>query len=130
MPRLAKKKAAAETEEFIGLAKRIASLAADKKAKDIAAFDVRGLTLLADVFVLCTATSEPQLKAVFHWVHDELKAAGFAPLRTEGGFKDGWLVIDYGTVIFHIFRERARAFYDLDGMWGDAVALDLGIEAQ
>lgn len=129
MPKLVKKSTVQPDEEFMRKTRRIAFLASDKKAKDIAAYDVRGLTLLADTFVLCTVTSEPQLKAVYHWVHDEMKSEGFAPLRSEGAFQDGWLIIDYGEVIFHIFREKARTFYDMDGMWGDAPQIPLDIES-
>lgn len=128
MPRLTKKSAAKPEEDFVVTTRRIAVLAAGKKAKDIKAYDVRGLTLLADTFVLCSVMSEPQLKAVYHTVHDEMKAVGEGPLRSEGAFQDGWLIMDFGSVIFHIFRESARLFYDLDGMWGDAPAIALNLE--
>jgi len=128
LPRLTKRSTANPEEEFMVTTRHIAVLAADKKAKDIKAYDVRGLTLLADSFVLCSVMSEPQLKAVYHQVHDEMKAAGEGPLRSEGAFQDGWLIMDFGSVIFHIFRERARLFYDLDGMWGDAPGIDLKLE--
>ncbi len=107
------------------VARAIARVAAEKKAKDIKAYDVEGLTLIADSFVLCTVMSEPQQKAVFNSVYEELKEKGITPLSTEGGFQDNWMVMDYGSVVFHIFRQKARDYYDLDGMWGDAPTLDL-----
>lgn len=107
---------------------RIASLADEHKAKDIKAFDVRGLTLVADAFLICSATSEPQLRAIYNAVKEGLKDVGIKQLHSEGTFTGGWLVMDYGTVIFHIFREEARNFYDLDGLWGDAPLIDLGLE--
>ena len=128
MPKLVKKKKSpAEDESFLANAQKMAALAAEKKALDIRAYDVRGLTLVADSFVLCTATSEPQLKAVYNAVHDGMKEIGVAPLHSEGEFRGGWLLIDYGSVIFHVFREQARTFYDLDGLWADAktILLDL-----
>ncbi len=127
MPRLIKKKKSDVDESFLPNTIKIAELAAEKKAKDIKAYDVRGLTLVADTFVLCTATSEPQIKAIFHSVKDGMKSIGVAPLRTEGAFQDGWILMDYGSVIVHVFREKAREFYDLDGLWGDApeIALEL-----
>lgn len=127
MARLLKKKKSPTDESFLPTTHKIAELAAEKKAKDIKAYDVRGLTLVADTFVLCTATSEPQLKAVLNAVKDGMKAIGVAPLRTEGAFSDGWVLLDYGSVIVHVFREKSREFYDLDGLWGDApeVPLDL-----
>ncbi len=99
---------------------RIAELAADKKAHDIRAYNVHGMTLLTDVFVLCTATSQPQMKAVANAIREGMREAGVAPQNTEGNHRGTWLLIDYGEVIVHIFREEARAFYDLDGLWGDA----------
>jgi len=105
---------------------RIAALAAQHKAIDIRAYNLDGLTVVADAFVLCSAASEPQLRAIFNAVREGLREDGFRPLHTEGSFQGGWLVIDYGAVVFHLFREEARVFYDLDGLWADAppMALD------
>ena len=109
-----------DDQSYVPNALRIAELASDKKAKNIKIFDVQGLTLIADAFVICTATSEPQLKAVFNSVKDGMTEIGVKPLRSEGAFHGGWLLLDFGDVLVHIFREEAREFYDLDGMWGDA----------
>ncbi len=127
MPKLVKK--AKDTElDFIANAQRIASIAADFKALGIKALDVRGLTLVADCFVLCSAASEPQIKAIYNGVKDGMKEIGVSPLQAEGAFSGGWLVLDYGTILFHIFKREAREFYDLDGLWGDAPALELDLE--
>lgn len=107
---------------------RIATLADEHKAKEIKTYDVRGLTLVADAFVLCSATSEPQLRAIFNAVKEGMKEVGVKVLHSEGTFGGGWLVMDYGAVIFHIFREEARNFYDLDGLWGDAPLIDLDLQ--
>lgn len=129
MTKLVKKKRKnAEPPEFMPVVLRIANLADEHKAKDIRAFDVRELTLVADAFVVCTATSEPQLRAIFNAVKVGLKEVGVKQLHSEGTFAGGWLVMDYGIVIFHIFREEARAFYDLDGLWGDAPQIDLELQ--
>lgn len=117
----------AELPDFMPVLLHIATLADEHKAKDIKAYDVRGLTLVADVFLLCSASSEPQLRAIFNAVKEGLKDAGVKQLHSEGAFTGGWFVMDYGTVIFHIFREEARNFYDLDGLWGDAPLMDLGL---
>jgi len=108
----------------------IAEFAAEHKAANLRAYDVRDLTVIADAFVICSATSEPHLRAVFNAVKEGLKEMGIAPLRSEGTFNGGWLVVDYGTIIFHIFRVTAREFYDLDGLWGDAPEIELGQEAE
>lgn len=127
MARLVRKKPVAEPPDFLAKVKQIGELAADHKAMDIRAYDVRGLTVIADAFLLCSAASEPQLRAVFNAVRDGMKAAGISPLHAEGGFKGGWLVVDYGDVIVHIFREEAREFYDLDGLWADAPQVELNL---
>jgi ribosome-associated protein len=116
-----------ETGDFLPHTRRIASLAAEHKAADIRAYDVRGITLIADSFVLCTANSEPQMKAIFNAVRTGMREAGLKPLHVEGAASDGWIVLDYGSVICHVFRQTAREYYDLDGLWGDAeeIALDL-----
>lgn len=112
----------------LSIVKTIAKVAFEKKAKDIKAYNLKGLTLIADSFVLCTVMSEPQQKAVFNAVYEELKDKGVLPLSTEGSFRDNWMVIDYGSVVFHIFRSKAREYYDLDGMWGDAPLIKLKFE--
>lgn len=112
-------------EDTATLARRIAALAAEHKATDIRALDVRQVTLLADSFVLCSANSEPQLKAIYNAIKDGMKAEGWKPLHSEGGSSDGWIVLDFGVAIVHIFRAEAREFYQLDDLWGDAPAIPL-----
>ena len=107
---------------------RIASLAADRKAVDVKAFDVRELTALVDSFVLCSASSEPHFKAIYNAILEGMKEVGVQPLRCEGEFSGRWLLLDYGTIFVHIFREEAREFYDLDGLWGDAPPVDLDLD--
>jgi ribosome-associated protein len=113
---------------FLIHTRRIADLAASKKAVNLVAVDVRGLTLIADSFVMCSANSEPQLKAIFNTVHDGMKEAGLRPLRTEGSFQGGWMLIDFGSILFHVFRQTAREFYDLDGLWADAKPIPLELD--
>lgn len=127
MPKLVKK-SVSEKEEFLANTLRIASLADERKAINICAYDLRGLTLLSDTFVICSASSEPQIKAVYDRVLQGMKEIGVSPLRREGTPTSQWLVLDYGNIIFHLFREDARDYYDLDGLWGDAPRVDLGIE--
>ncbi|MCX8065019.1 MAG: ribosome silencing factor [Candidatus Hydrogenedentes bacterium] len=112
----------------LSIVKTIVKVAFEKKAKDIKAYNLEGLTLIADCFVLCTVMSEPQQKAVFNAVYEELKEKGIVPVSTEGAFQDNWMVMDYGAVVFHIFRAKAREYYDLDGMWGDAPLISLKLE--
>ena len=131
MPRLVRKSSNPEadpTADFLPTTIRVASVAAEHKATDIIAYDVRGLTVIADSFVLCSVASEPQMKAVFNAVRREMKAIGVRPLHAVGKASDAWVVLDFGAVVFHAFREEARKYYDLDGLWGDAPQFDLGLD--
>jgi len=76
------------------------------------------LTTLADCFVICSGTSERQLRALASGVREEVKGRrGLLPLHVEGEPASGWVLMDYGAVIVHIFAPELRAFYDLEGLW-------------
>lgn len=97
---------------------------ADKKGEDIVLLDVRERTLIADYFVICSGTSERQLKAIVEGVTENVKKEFRLPARyVEGEPNGGWVLIDYGDVIVHIFAPERRAFYDLEGFWYEAVVL-------
>lgn len=117
-----------EEAEFMPKVLCAAEAASDVKATDIVAYDVRGLTLIADCFVVCTANSEPQMRAVCTRIQDRLRETGSKPLHVEGESDSGWIVMDYGSVIVHVFKKQARGFYDLDGLWGDAPRFDLNLD--
>jgi ribosome-associated protein len=108
------------------LARLCAKLASDKKATDIVAIDLRKISGFTDFFVLCSASSEPQLKAVLGEIRDKLKVEhGVRPLAVDGFPMSQWVVLDYGDVVIHIFHENKRAFYALEDLWGDAPRLRL-----
>jgi ribosome-associated protein len=119
---------ATDAAEYKAHTLRAASLAADKKAEDIRAYDIHGLTVVADSFVLCTVGSEPQMKAVIGNVREGMREAGVRLLHEEGRNDGGWMLLDFGSVILHVFRKDAREFYDLDGLWADAPAIPLDLE--
>lgn len=91
-----------------------------KKASDIIILDVRGLTSVADAFILCSGRSNRQVSAISEHVHVTLKKEGLYPLSLEGGGEGHWVLLDYGHVIIHVFYEPVREFYDLEGLWQDA----------
>ncbi|MEK7795318.1 MAG: ribosome silencing factor [Candidatus Hydrogenedentota bacterium] len=126
MPELVRKSESAEPEIHPNVF-RIADLLDARKGAEIRAYDVRGLTLVADTFIMCNASSAPQLKALVNSVKDGMKDLGVAPLAVEGEGDVSWIVMDYGTILVHLFRDEAREFYDLDGLWGDAPQIDLAI---
>lgn len=129
MAKLVKKDASAEAG-FLPNALRIADISASFKAIDLVAYDVRGLTLVADCFIFASVRNEPQLKALFNGVKEGMKEAGVSPLRVEGAVTGSWMIIDYGTIVMYIFREKTREFYDLDSLWGDAPTVDLKLEPE
>ncbi|MGX7132491.1 MULTISPECIES: ribosome silencing factor [Enterococcus] len=99
----------------------VAVRAADsKRAEDILALDVRGISLLADYFVICSANSERQINAIVDEVVDKEEEQQVEVKRIEG--KDGakWVLIDLGDVIVHVFSNSERAFYNLEKLWADA----------
>ena len=96
-----------------------------KKAVGIKLLRTTDVTILADFFVICTASSTTQQKTLTDEVEKVLKEAGENPLRREGSKTGGWLLIDFGCVVVHIFLEEAREFYTLERLWGDAEDIDI-----
>ncbi len=92
----------------------------ERKAEDILLLDVHEVTILADYFVICSANSERQIRALSGDLSRQLKAEVGRPLHTEGQPDGGWVLIDYGDVIVHIFAPKVREMYDLEGFWSEA----------
>lgn len=103
----------------------IAEIAQSKQAEKIVVFHVTELSSLADFFVICSADSLPQIRAISEAVEDTLSKEGQQPLGVEGRSGGIWTLMDYGDVIFHVFQEEAREFYALDRLWGDAPQITL-----
>jgi ribosome-associated protein len=102
------------------ISKICALSASDKKASDIVILDIGKLTSFADYFVICSAPSERQVKAIIANVENELKKHKIRPLSVEGQESCSWVLLDFGDVIFHCFTDSAREYYDLEGFWIDA----------
>ncbi len=96
----------------------------EKKAKQISAIKIDDLTVLGEYFLICTATSSTQIRALCDEVEEKLEEAGVKVHHIEGR-ATGWIVLDYGSVIVHIFGVNEREFYGLDKMWSDGQAVDL-----
>ncbi|MBO4432439.1 MAG: ribosome silencing factor [Clostridia bacterium] len=96
----------------------------NKKAENIAAVRVEDLTALAEYFLIATATSNTHVRALTDEVEDTLTGLGERPHHIEGK-SSGWIVLDYRSVIVHIFTPEQREFYDLDRMWSDGEPVDL-----
>ena len=91
-----------------------------RKALGLVVLDVRGLTSVADAFIICSGRSNRQVTAIAEFIQAELKKAGIKPLSVEGKKEGHWVLLDYGHVIIHVFYESVRNFYDLEGLWMDA----------
>jgi len=102
------------------LAKRIADLMISKKASDVVILDLKKLTSATDYFVICSADSDTQVKAIADSVQDGMEELGESVWHQEGYHALCWIVLDYVDVVAHIFHKRERSFYNLDRLWGDA----------
>ena len=97
----------------------------DKKGGDIQILHVGDITVMADYFVLCSGTSNTQIRALGNEVEFQLKEKmGLDPLHREGYESASWLLLDYGFLIVHIFHRDAREFYNLERLWTDAERID------
>lgn len=101
------------------LARKIAQLLYDRKARDILALKVDHLMVITDYLVLATGSSALQTHALMDHLDQELSAMGVQPRRIEGQQAARWIVMDYGTVIVHIFHPEDREFYRLERLWSD-----------
>ncbi len=102
------------------LARKAAQLALEKKAEDIVIMDVRKLTNITDFFVVCSAESSIQLKAIVDHIVEQLEKKGVKAWHIEGYTNLTWVLIDYVDVVVHAFLKPAREFYGLERFWGDA----------
>jgi ribosome-associated protein len=105
-----------------------AEAALSKKAADLTALDLRDLDGVCDYFLLCSASSEVQVKAVAEAVEEKLREQGYRPWHVEGREGRRWVLLDYVEFVVHVFHEKTREYYMLDRLWGDARSVDLGVD--
>ncbi len=96
-----------------------------KKGQDIRVLKTEELTTLADYFVLCTASSNTQVKAMSDACEEAAEKNGERAHHIEGHRDGAWLLMDFSSVVVHVFTDEARKFYDLERLWGDAQEMDL-----
>ena len=106
-----------ETKE---LTQKICAILDFKKAEDITVMDVAELTVIAENFVVATGLNAQHVNSLAENLEDELAKIGVEPIRTEGMREGRWAVLDYGSVIVHIFNDETRLLYSLDKLWGRA----------
>ncbi len=100
--------------------RRAAELALERKARDVTVLDLRGISTATDYFVLASGTSDVQVKAIADHVAEELKKEGVRVEHLEGLRGGRWVLLDYIDFVMHVFHPQARAFYQLESLWGDA----------
>ncbi|MCS6774760.1 MAG: ribosome silencing factor [Anaerolineae bacterium] len=107
----------------LALARAIAAAASEKKAKDIVLLDLTGFPTITDYFVICTGLSERQLQGIAQGIEEKVGPQYGAPRNIEGLGGGGWVLMDYGGVVAHIFSPSMRAYYNLEGLWSKAPVL-------
>jgi ribosome-associated protein len=111
--------------EAISIAVAASQAADDKQARDLVVLDVSEIIGLVDLFLIASARTDRQLKAVIDAIEERLRADyGRRPLRREGVPDSGWVLLDYGDVVCHLFDEEQRRYYMLERLWADVPRLD------
>ena len=113
------------TPEAIALAVAAAEAASEKLADDILAIDVSGQLVITDVFVLCSAQNDRQVKAVVDGVEERLLKLGAKPLRREGERENRWVLLDYGDIVVHVQLAEEHIHYAIERLWKDCPSVPL-----
>ena len=102
------------------LAKAAVDIASDKKASDVLLLDIRDISSIADYFVICTGNNARQIQSIADALSDDLKKQGAQLLYREGDAETGWILLDYGDIIVHVFAPKEREYYRLERLWSEA----------
>ncbi len=113
------------TQHALDLTAAAAEAAASKLASDLVAFDVSDQLVITDVFLVCSAASDRQVRAVVDAVEDRLLALGAKPLRREGEREARWVLLDFADLVVHVQHQDERAFYSLERIWRDCPLVPL-----
>ena len=105
------------------LAQRIADLLSDRQAEDIVLMDISKVSSFTDYFVIATANNPRQMNALIESLDRDLRDGGIRPRRKEGAPDSGWVLIDFGDAIVHLFSRDERAYYQLETLWAQGVSI-------
>ena len=111
-----------DNQELLKIAVKAAD---DKRAEDIMALNIKGISLIADYFIICHANSDKQVQAIAKEMKDKAEENGYSVRRMEGFDEGRWILIDLGDVVAHVFHREERSYYKLERLWGDAPLEDV-----
>lgn len=97
----------------------------ERKAIDLALFEVEKLTPITDYFLIASGTSSRQVQAIAQHLEKRMKEEGFIPFGIEGKKEGHWILLDYGDIVIHLFYQPVREFYDLEGLWVEAPRVEI-----
>ena len=106
------------------IAEKIYQAADDKKAKDILVFDMEGISDATDYYIVCSANTDTQVRAIADNIEDELSKLGLFAKSKEGYSEGSWVLMDYSYCVVHIFKEEQREYYNLEKLWSKAPVVD------
>lgn len=105
--------------------KKIVELIFEKKGFDVKIIELKKVTTLADYFIICTADSDVQVRAISDHVEKSLREEGIKVWHKEGYTALNWVLLDYVDIVVHVFKSETRSYYNLEKLWGDAPSVDL-----
>jgi len=108
-------------DQILELSQKIQSVLDDKKARDLLVLCVKGISPLADYFIIATGTSSTHINALSDYVEKAMHQEEIPMKHREGNPQGGWLLLDYRDIVVHIFNEEMRSYYSLERIWNDAV---------
>jgi len=112
------------TEDVQRLVKVIKTAAEEKKAVDLVVLQIGAVSLIADYFIIATGSTKLQVHAIADYILEKTKEAGI-PLLHQEGYEEGlWVLLDYGSVVVHLFQPEQRSFYNLERLWAHAPKVD------
>ncbi len=105
-------------------ARAVVDIISDVKGEDVVLLDLRDVTVITDFFIICTGNSDRQLKAIIEKISQGMKEKyDLRGARIEGNPEGGWVLVDYGDIVVHVFTEDQRDYYDLEGLWSKGKVL-------
>ncbi len=103
----------------------LCGFALEKKAQDLTVLEVGELTTIAEYFIICSGRSDRHVQSIAEGIKEDGRPHGLRPISSEGAARGQWVLMDFSDVLVHIFYEPVRRFYDLDGLWAGATAVEL-----